>query len=122
VTATALWLVLVGGAVGAIARHLTDRAILARFDPAFPWGTFAVNVVGSLVLGAVSGLAAGAVPPWIGELVGVGFCGALTTYSTFGYETVRLASAGAWRLAAVNAAGTVLAGLGACWLGWALTG
>ena len=78
-----------------------------------------VNVTGSLLLGAVSGLAAGA---WVRDLVATGFCGALTTYSTFGYETVRLASSGAWRYAAVNAAATVLAGLGACWVGWTLAG
>jgi fluoride exporter len=112
-----LALVMVGGAVGAIARYLTDRAVQARLDPVFPWGTFIANVAGSLVLGAVSGLAAAT---WLGHLVGIGFCGALTTYSTFGYETVRLASSGAWRYAVVNAGATVLAGLGACWLGWAL--
>jgi CrcB protein len=114
---TTLALVVAGGAVGAIARHLTDRAVRARVGADFPWGTLIANVVGSLVLGMVSGLA---VASWIGHLVGIGFCGALTTYSTFGYETVRLASAGAWRYAAANAAATVLVGSGACWLGWVL--
>jgi CrcB protein len=112
-----LALVLVGGAIGAIARYLTDRAVQSRVDAVFPWGTLTANVLGSLLLGAVSGLAAAS---WVFEFVGVGFCGALTTYSTFGYETVRLASSGAWRYAAVNAGATVLAGLGACWLGWVL--
>ena len=116
-----LALVLAGGAVGAIARYLTDRAVQSRLDAVFPWGTFAANVIGSLLIGVVSGLTAGSLP-WVRDLVGVGFCGALTTYSTFGYETVRLATAGAWRYAAANAGATVLAGLGACWLGWALTG
>jgi len=115
-----LALVLVGGAIGAIARHLTDLAVRAHLDAVFPWGTFIANVSGSLLLGAVSGLAAGSLDPWVGDLVGIGFCGALTTYSTFGYETVRLASSGAWRYAAANAGATVLAGLGACWLGWTL--
>jgi CrcB protein len=112
-----LALVLVGGAVGAIARYLTDRAVQSRVDAVFPWGTFIANGLGSFVLGIVSGLAAAS---WVGHLVGIGFCGALTTYSTFGYETVRLASSGAWRYAAANAGATVLAGLGACWLGWVL--
>jgi fluoride exporter len=112
-----LALVIAGGAVGAIARYLTDRAVRSRLDPVFPWGTLIANVVGSLVLGGVSGLA---VASWVGHLVGIGFCGALTTYSTFGYETVRLASSGARWYAAANAGATVLAGLGACWLGWAL--
>jgi CrcB protein len=117
-----LVLVLAGGAAGAIARYLTDRAVRSRVDAVFPWGTFAANVAGSFVLGGLSGLATGSLDPWVRDLVGTGFCGALTTYSTFGYETVRLASARAWRYAAVNAFGTIAAGLGACWLGWALTG
>jgi CrcB protein len=112
-----LALVLVGGAAGAVARYLTDRAVQSRVDAVFPWGTFIANVTGSLLLGLVSGLMAAS---WVGHLVGVGFCGALTTYSTFGYETVRLASSGAWRYALTNAGATVLVGLGACWLGWTL--
>jgi CrcB protein len=117
---TTLALILVGGAFGAIARHLTDVSVRSRRGGGFPWGTLIANVLGSLVLGAVSGLAAGTLAPWVSHLVGVGFCGALTTYSTFGYETVRLASAGAWWYALANAGTTVLAGLGACWLGWTL--
>lgn len=116
-------LVLVGGAAGAVARYLTDRWIQARLDALFPWGTFAANVAGSFILGLLSGLGTGAdgLPEWLRALVGTGFCGALTTYSTFGHETVRLASTGAWRYASINAVGTVAAGLAACWLGWFLS-
>ena len=112
-----LLLVLLGGALGAAVRFVVHRSI----PTSFPWATLAVNVAGSLVLGLISGLAAGAhgLPEWVRALAGTGFCGALTTYSTFSLETARLAGRGALRQASANAAATVLAGIGACWLGWA---
>lgn len=91
-----LLLVAVGAAVGAPLRYLVDRAIQARHDAVFPCGTFTVNVTGSLILGALAGAAAAHdVPGSLNALVGVGLCGALTTYSTFGYETIRLVETGA---------------------------
>ncbi|MFD8480373.1 fluoride efflux transporter CrcB [Kitasatospora sp. NPDC059673] len=114
-------LVIVGAAVGAPLRYLTDRAVQARHDTVFPWGTFAVNVSGSLVLGLLTGaVAAGAASSQLQLLLGTGFCGALTTYSTFSYETLRLAESGARLYAAMNAAGSVVAGLGAAFAGWAI--
>ena len=59
-----------------------------------------------------------AASPALVALVGTGFCGALTTYSTFGYETVQLAAGGSKLFAVFNALGSVLAGLGAAGLGW----
>ncbi|MGW4383533.1 fluoride efflux transporter CrcB [Kitasatospora sp. NPDC004531] len=114
-------LVIVGAAVGAPLRYLTDRAVQARHDTVFPWGTFAVNVCGSLVLGLLTGaVAAGAAGSQLQLLLGTGFCGALTTYSTFSYETLRLAESGARLYAVMNAAGSVVAGLGAAFTGWAV--
>ncbi len=107
-------LVVLGAALGAPLRYAVDRLVQSRHDTGFPWGTATVNVVGSFVLGTVTGAA---VPPEVAALVGVGFCGALTTYSTFGYETVQLGSGSSRYLAAVNAVGSVLAGLGAAGLG-----
>ncbi|WBB80938.1 fluoride efflux transporter CrcB [Micromonospora sp. WMMD882] len=109
-------LVALGAAVGAPLRYLTDRAVQARLGPAFPWGTLTVNVTGSLLLGA---LVAVPVDPAVTALVGTGFCGALTTYSTFGYETLRLARGRARRAALANVTLSVGAGLAAAWLGFA---
>ncbi|MGC4111970.1 MAG: fluoride efflux transporter CrcB [Nocardioides sp.] len=109
-----LLLVLIGGAVGAPARYLTDQAVQRRHSSRLPWGTWTVNVVGSFVLGVV--VAAG--PTWVVTLVGTGFCGALTTFSTFGYETVRLSEEGELAHAVTNVVGSVAAGLAAAALGW----
>ncbi len=114
-------LVALGAALGAPLRYLVDRAVQARHDSVFPWGTFAVNVAGSLVLGVLAGgAAAHALPGAVGALLGTGFCGALTTYSTFGFETVRLLSEGARFYAVLNAVASVVAGLGAAFCGFAV--
>ncbi|GAA3506132.1 hypothetical protein GCM10019016_132470 [Streptomyces prasinosporus] len=116
------WLyVVLGAMVGAPLRHLTDRAVQSRHDSVFPWGTFTVNVAGCLVLGLLTGaVAAGAADSRLQLLLGPGLCGALTTYSTFSYETLRLAETGARRYAAANVAASVAAGLGAACAGAAL--
>ncbi|MEO3750859.1 fluoride efflux transporter CrcB [Streptomyces sp. B6B3] len=109
-------LVVVGGMVGAPLRYLTDRTLRLRLRTAsdFPWGILCVNVAGCLILGVLTGaVAAGAASTEWRLLLGTGLCGALTTYSTFSYETVRLAERGAGWLAAANVALSVLAGLGA---------
>lgn len=118
-----LLLVVVGAALGAPARFLTDRWVQSRHDSVFPWGTFTVNAVGSFVLGAVLGAAAaGGLSPHVVAAVGTGFCGALTTYSTFSYETVRLVEDGALRYALFNALGSLAVGLLAAWAGATLAG
>lgn len=116
-----LLLVVAGAAVGAPLRYLTDRLVQARHDSLFPWGTWSVNVAGSFLLGLLAaGAGAGGVSDHVMTLAGVGFCGALTTYSTFGYETVRLVEEGAYFHAAANIAASVAAGLGAAFCGVAL--
>ena len=113
-----LLLVLAGGAVGAPVRYLVDRWLTARVAGPFPWGTFVVNVAGSFVLG----LLAAAAPPWLLTLGGVGFCGALTTFSTFSFETVRLLEEGRLRPALLTVTGSVLLGVAAAAAGWWLGG
>ena len=121
------WLyVMLGAMVGAPLRYLTDRAVQSRHDSVFPWGTFMVNVTGSLILGLLTGAvaagaaAAGAADSRLQLLLGTGLCGALTTYSTFSYETLRLAGTGTRGYAAVNVVASVAAGLGAAFTGAAL--
>lgn len=111
------WLLVVAGAaVGAPLRYLTDRTIQSRHDTLFPWGTFTVNVVGCLLLGVITG----SVSPHLQLLLGTGLCGALSTYSTFSYETLRLTEQGARLLPALNVTATLVAGLGAAFAGAAV--
>jgi fluoride exporter len=112
-------LVAVGAAVGAPLRYLVDRAVQGRHDSLFPWGTFAVNVAGSFLLGllAATGLRT---PAPVLAAFGTGLCGALTTYSTFGYETVRLLHQRARLFATLNVVASIVAGLGAAVVGAAL--
>ncbi|TMM42589.1 MAG: fluoride efflux transporter CrcB [Actinobacteria bacterium] len=113
-----LLLVALGAAVGAPLRYLVDRAVQSRHDSVFPWGTFAVNVAGSYLLGLlVRGAAGHAVPGSLIALLGTGLCGALTTYSTFGYETIRLLEERSRQYAVLNAVASVVAGLGAAFCG-----
>jgi CrcB protein len=117
----AVLLVFVGGMLGAPLRYLTDRAVQARHDSVFPCGTFTVNVVGSYVLGAIAaGAATQGWPSDVTLFVGTGVCGGLTTFSTFGYETLRLLVGGSVTEAAVNALGSLAASLAAAAAGYAL--
>ncbi|MGH3391719.1 MAG: fluoride efflux transporter FluC [Actinomadura sp.] len=109
-------LVALGAAVGAPLRYLADRLVQARHDTVFPWGTFTVNIAGSALLGFLAALPA---TGGVSALAGIGFCGALTTYSTFGYETLRLAEDGVRPLAACNVIASVVGGLGAAYCGMA---
>jgi fluoride exporter len=121
VTVLNVLLVIIGASVGAPLRYLIDHAVQARHGTPFPWGTFTVNVAGSVVLGLVTGaVLAGAAPASVQLLVGVGFCGALTTYSTFSYETLRLREEGAGRYAVANVVISVFAALGAAFMGAAV--
>lgn len=117
-----LLLVIAGAAVGAPLRYLSDWAVRSRHDTVFPWGTFVVNVIGSLILGVITGAvgAAGA-SPQTQLAVGTGFCGALTTYSTFSYETLHLLEGDARLPAALNVVASIFAGLLAAFAGVALS-
>ncbi|TYL45598.1 fluoride efflux transporter CrcB [Nocardioides sp. BGMRC 2183] len=110
------WWVLLGGALGAPARYAVDVLLTgSRAGAVFPRGTFAVNVVGSLLLGGLIGAAPSTT---VTALVGTGFCGALTTYSTFGFETVRLVEEGRWRIATWYVVASLATGLAAVSVGW----
>ena len=115
---------MLGGAVGAPARYLIDQELRARHRGRrlgrLPVGIFAVNVAGSLILGLVAGVVAHGAPAWLLTLVGTGFCGALTTFSTFGLDTVTLAESGRSAAAFANVGLSLMLGLAACAGGWVL--
>ena len=99
----------VAGGLGAVARFVLDGVLSERWGTRFPYGILAVNVSGSLLLGLVAGLVVFTGAP--GELrlvVGTGFCGGYTTFSTTSVDTVRLARQGRTAAALANAVGTLV--------------
>lgn len=116
-----LWIGLAGSA-GAVARFVLDGVARSRFAPDFPWQTMVINISGSLLLGVVAGLVLFDGQPRELELVvGTGFCGGYTTFSTASFETVRLIQQGRRVLALAKIVGTVALTLGAAGLGLYLT-
>jgi CrcB protein len=98
-----VWYVALGSGLGGVARLLLGGWIQNRFGPSFPIGTLVINVTGSLLLGFL--LRYALETPAIGSdaraLLTTGLCGGYTTFSTFGYETVRLLEDGEYRRAAI---------------------
>ena len=112
----------IAGALGALARYGLDGVVSRRLPTSFPWGTFVVNISGALVLGFLITLMTEQLTtsPWLRSALTIGFLGAYTTFSTFAFETMRLAEDGAVLLAAVNVLASVGAGLLAVYAGtWA---
>jgi fluoride exporter len=114
-----LFLVMLGGAVGAGARHLVGRWTLAAFGPAYPWGTLAVNLLGGLAMGLLAGglarLGQG------GEqwrlLLGVGVLGGFTTFSAFSLEAMAMLERGDWGLGLGYVLASVIGAVAALALG-----
>lgn len=113
-----LWVCL-GGAVGSGARYLLSTWALVALGVAFPWGTFAVNVIGSFLAGLLMHVAVSTplLSPTLRLTLMTGCLGGFTTYSAFNNETVRFAQDGAWGLAALNVAATVTVCLAAGFAG-----
>ena len=113
--------VAIGGALGSALRWAATLAI-ARVtrDPAFPWGTLAVNLAGSLAIGALLGLASdrGSLAPSVRLLLVTGVLGGFTTFSAFSWEALSLLRSGQAAQALGYVAGSVLGGLALAALGW----
>ena len=108
-------------ALGAVCRYLVDQVVQHQHDQTFPWGTFVINASGSLLLGLSTGLALHhGLPPVPTALIGVGFLGGYTTWSTYLWETLALAEAGALQEAALNVVGSLAVGLAAAAAGFGL--
>lgn len=117
--------VALAGAIGAPARFVVERAARTRWPSRWPWGTFVVNVSGSIALGVLVGLVlAQGVDPDVRTVAGTGFLGAYTTFSTYAYETVRVGADPPPRrgLAVTYACSTVLASALAAAIGLVITG
>lgn len=114
----AIWLgVMVMGGLGAVARFSLDRAVTKRIGRPFPFGTLVVNVSGAFLLGFLAGLA---LHPHLALIVGTGFVGSYTTFSTWMLETQRLGEERQVMAALANIAVSVALGLPAAWLGQAI--
>ncbi len=108
----------VGGALGALARYYATEWTRSRLGAELPWGTFAVNVAGSFLLGFFFVWIESRAPSTVTrQLVAIGFLGSFTTFSTFSYETVALARAGEVLRAGGYAASSVLVGIVAVLIG-----
>jgi CrcB protein len=115
---TVAWVAL-GALVGAPLRLLADRVAVARRGSGSVLGTLTVNVLGSAVLGVLFGLRD--VSPAVLALVGTGFCGTLTTFSTFGYDVVRLVEERMVTRALAYLGGSLVLGIGTAAAGYALS-
>jgi CrcB protein len=110
------------GAAGAVSRYAVDGWISDLARGQFPWGTFVINVVGAFALGLLVALTTERLlphPTWRTAL-GIGFLGSFTTFSTYAYESVKLAEDGALGLALLNSVGMVAIGLLAAFTGLAV--
>jgi CrcB protein len=114
-----LLLIALAGALGSIARYGTSGWAYEVLGERFPYGTLVVNVIGSLLVGAVMqvGLSTELISRSARLAMAVGFLGAFTTFSTFSYETVRYLEDGAWWLASTNAAANLVLSLFGVWIG-----
>jgi CrcB protein len=115
------WICL-GGAVGTGARYLVSGWALVVLGTGFPYGTLAVNVIGSFLLGLIMqiGIATPLLSPTLRLTLATGVMGGFTTYSTFNYETIRYIQDGSWQLAFGNVAVTLVGCLAAGFAGLAL--
>ncbi len=114
-----LLLVVLGGGLGAGGRYLLGGWLHGQLGSGFPWGTFAVNALGSLVIGLVFGLAqAKSISPGTTLFLAVGVLGGFTTFSAFSYETMRLLANGSIGASFLNVAGQFAVGLVAVYAGF----
>ena len=108
----AVLLVAIGGGIGSVTRYLAGGWFAGRFGPAFPYGTFVINVTGSFIIGLFLAFAQERVSlsPYWRLFFAVGFLGGYTTFSSYEYESIRLLQDGEMLLGAVYMIGSVVAG------------
>ncbi|GHG59578.1 hypothetical protein GCM10012320_33750 [Sinomonas cellulolyticus] len=109
------------GGIGAVVRYVLDTAVSRRVKGPLPLATMGINVTGSFVLGLIAGaVLSGVADPAVQTVLGTGFLGGYTTFSTASYQSVSLALGGRWAAAVVNGVGTLALCLAAAAAGLAL--
>ena len=112
----------IGGAFGACSRYLISEFCLSIFGKGFPYGTLTVNVIGSFLMGILAAALQGQLiptEPWR-QIIGLGFLGALTTFSTFSMDNVLLLQQGAFLKMGINIVLNVILSISAAWIGFQL--
>lgn len=109
----------IGGGIGAIARYAMGRSISERVNSVFPYGTFAINLLGAFLIGVLFALLVdrGVGPAHLRLLLITGFLGGFTTFSAYTIEVITLAEAGSWNTALLYVVASNLLGLLACLAG-----
>ena len=117
-------IVFLGAGIGGSLRHAVNLVAMALGWTAFPFGTLAINVLGSFLIGVVqqAALTTHLIPETLRLVLAVGVMGGFTTYSSFSYETIRLFENGAWIAAVLYIVLTTALCLGGCVMGLALGG
>lgn len=119
---SALVLVVIGSAIGAPLRYVVDREIQSRHERVFPFGTLAINIVGSFCLGLLVGAADDlGMSSLVVTALGTGVLGAFTTFSTFVWETLRMLEERSYLAAVTNMVISLGAGLLAAYIGLSIT-
>jgi CrcB protein len=114
-------LMALAGGLGAVGRLVLDGVVRSRTSGAVPWGTVLINLTGSFLLGLLTGMVGGHALPeaWL-PILGTGFLGGYTTFSTASFETVRLLQQRRWTAGVVNGLGVLVTATAAAGLGlWA---
>ncbi|EIY6182563.1 fluoride efflux transporter CrcB [Vibrio parahaemolyticus] len=117
-----LGFIALGGAIGACSRYLVSEFCVLLFGRGFPYGTLTVNVVGSFIMGVLIAAFENeilATEPWR-QVIGLGFLGALTTFSTFSMDNVLLMQQGAFFKMGLNILLNVVLSISAAWIGFQL--
>jgi CrcB protein len=109
----------IGGMIGAVSRYVLGKWITSRTKHSYPFGTWLVNLLGCFGLGVLFALnVKGQLDEWTWFTVGIGFFGAFTTFSTFGYETVQLLEAQNMKQAFIYVLSSLILGIVAVWFGF----